>query len=184
MEIMEWILANWAYITIGILAVDKAVALTPTKWDDLIWTALKAAGKVIFAARKIKKPLVFFLLSISILVGCVVGCAELTVSEEVVGKILARRVGYSVALVDPVKAGDAMHAADLGMKNGASITTFLDILDNQVDTRDPFLVNDIKDLLSLFEFGAPRDIIASNELDYIKSILEAFTVGVKKGLGK
>tara|TARA_Y100000310_G_scaffold122901_1_gene121660 strand:- start:643 stop:786 length:144 start_codon:yes stop_codon:yes gene_type:complete len=40
---MELILANWEYILIGILAIDKAVALSPTKWDDLIWTSLKKA---------------------------------------------------------------------------------------------------------------------------------------------
>ena len=40
---MELILANWEYILIGILAIDKAVALSPTKWDDLIWTSVKKA---------------------------------------------------------------------------------------------------------------------------------------------
>ena len=40
---MELILANWEYILIGILAIDKAVALRPTKCDDLIWTSLKKA---------------------------------------------------------------------------------------------------------------------------------------------
>jgi len=47
---MELITANWEYILIGILAIDKAVALSPTEWDDLIWTSIKkaiykAAGK-------------------------------------------------------------------------------------------------------------------------------------------
>ena len=40
---MEFILANWEYILIGILAIDKAVALSPTEWDDLIWTSSKKA---------------------------------------------------------------------------------------------------------------------------------------------
>ena len=35
--------ANWEYIVIGIFAIDKAIALSPSKWDDLIWTALKKA---------------------------------------------------------------------------------------------------------------------------------------------
>ena len=26
---------------IAILCIDKAVALSPTKWDDLIWTSIK-----------------------------------------------------------------------------------------------------------------------------------------------
>ena len=38
---MEWISANWEYVLIAILCIDKAVALSPTKWDDLIWTSVK-----------------------------------------------------------------------------------------------------------------------------------------------
>ena len=40
---MDFILNNWEYILIGILAIDKAVALSPSEWDDLIWTAAKKA---------------------------------------------------------------------------------------------------------------------------------------------
>jgi len=42
---IELLLANWEYVLIAILAIDKIVALSPTEWDDLIWTAIK---KVIF----------------------------------------------------------------------------------------------------------------------------------------
>ena len=38
---MELLLENWEYILIGIMAIDKIVALTPSKWDDLIWTSIK-----------------------------------------------------------------------------------------------------------------------------------------------
>ena len=38
---MEMISANWEYVLIGILAIDKIVALTPSTWDDLIWTSIK-----------------------------------------------------------------------------------------------------------------------------------------------
>ena len=38
---MDIILANWEYVLIGILAIDKAVALSPSTWDDLIWTSIK-----------------------------------------------------------------------------------------------------------------------------------------------
>ena len=38
---MEWIVANWEYVLIGLMAVDKVVALSPTEWDDLIWTSVK-----------------------------------------------------------------------------------------------------------------------------------------------
>ena len=38
---MDWITANWEYMLIAILCIDKVVALSPTKWDDLIWTSIK-----------------------------------------------------------------------------------------------------------------------------------------------
>jgi len=40
---MDFLLSNWEYILIGILAIDKAVALSPSEWDDLIWTSVKKA---------------------------------------------------------------------------------------------------------------------------------------------
>ena len=40
---MDFIFNNWEYILIGILAIDKAVALSPSEWDDLVWTAAKKA---------------------------------------------------------------------------------------------------------------------------------------------
>ena len=38
---MELIAANWEYMLIAILCIDKVVALSPTEWDDLIWTSIK-----------------------------------------------------------------------------------------------------------------------------------------------
>ena len=38
---MEWVSANWEYMLIAILCIDKAVALSPSEWDDLIWTSIK-----------------------------------------------------------------------------------------------------------------------------------------------
>jgi hypothetical protein len=40
---MEFLINNWEYVLIAIMAVDKAVALSPSKWDDLIWTSIKKA---------------------------------------------------------------------------------------------------------------------------------------------
>ena len=40
---MDWVVANWEYMLIAILCIDKVVALSPTKWDDLIWTSVKKA---------------------------------------------------------------------------------------------------------------------------------------------
>ena len=40
---MDFLMNNWEYVLIAIMAVDKAVALSPSKWDDLIWTSIKKA---------------------------------------------------------------------------------------------------------------------------------------------
>lgn len=40
-EATEFLVANWEYVAIIILVLDKAVALSPTKWDDLLWTSVK-----------------------------------------------------------------------------------------------------------------------------------------------
>jgi hypothetical protein len=47
---MDFIISNWAYVAIVLLCIDKAVAMSPSKMDDLIWTVIrkaikKAAGK-------------------------------------------------------------------------------------------------------------------------------------------
>jgi len=47
---MELLGNYWEYILIGFLIVDKIVALSPSKMDDLLWTSVKkmikkAAGK-------------------------------------------------------------------------------------------------------------------------------------------
>jgi len=40
-ETVEILVANWEYVLIALLAIDKAVALSPSEWDDLIWTSIK-----------------------------------------------------------------------------------------------------------------------------------------------
>tara|TARA_R110001592_G_scaffold202756_1_gene452350 strand:- start:1797 stop:1946 length:150 start_codon:yes stop_codon:yes gene_type:complete len=40
---MELIVDNWEYALIVILSIDKAVALSPSTWDDLIWSSIKKA---------------------------------------------------------------------------------------------------------------------------------------------
>ena len=42
-EVVNILVQNWEYVIIAILAIDKAVALSPSKWDDLIWTSVKKA---------------------------------------------------------------------------------------------------------------------------------------------
>ena len=40
---MELIVENWEYAVLIILSIDKAVALSPSTWDDLIWSSIKKA---------------------------------------------------------------------------------------------------------------------------------------------
>tara|TARA_R110002020_G_scaffold358608_3_gene571233 strand:+ start:37 stop:189 length:153 start_codon:yes stop_codon:yes gene_type:complete len=40
---IEMITSNWEYVLIGLLSIDKVVALSPTEWDDLLWTSMKKA---------------------------------------------------------------------------------------------------------------------------------------------
>tara|TARA_Y100000310_G_C20081171_1_gene533895 strand:- start:172 stop:315 length:144 start_codon:yes stop_codon:yes gene_type:complete len=47
---MELLANYWEYVLIGFLLIDKIVALSPSKMDDLIWFSVKkmlkkAAGK-------------------------------------------------------------------------------------------------------------------------------------------
>ena len=38
---MQFLISNWEYVLIVVLAIDKIVALPPNTWDDLIWTSVK-----------------------------------------------------------------------------------------------------------------------------------------------
>ena len=40
---MDLLINNWEYALIILLAIDKIVALSPSQWDDLIWTSVKKA---------------------------------------------------------------------------------------------------------------------------------------------
>ena len=47
---MDFLSTYWEFVVIGFLVIDKIVALSPSKMDDLLWTTLKkllkkAAGK-------------------------------------------------------------------------------------------------------------------------------------------
>jgi hypothetical protein len=45
---VEFLSSNWSYALIAILAIDKAVAMSPSKMDDLLWTiAKKAIRKIV-----------------------------------------------------------------------------------------------------------------------------------------
>ena len=38
---MDFISSNWEYVLIALLCVDKMVALSPSKMDDLMWYSIK-----------------------------------------------------------------------------------------------------------------------------------------------
>ena len=42
---MDFITSNWAYVALLLLCIDKAVAMSPSKMDDLIWTFVRKAFK-------------------------------------------------------------------------------------------------------------------------------------------
>jgi len=49
---MDMIMQNWEYVAIGILVVDKVVAMSPSKMDDLLWASVK---KVLMGIKVMKK---------------------------------------------------------------------------------------------------------------------------------
>ena len=38
---MDFMMEIWEYALIAIMAIDKVVALSPSKMDDLVWTSIK-----------------------------------------------------------------------------------------------------------------------------------------------
>jgi hypothetical protein len=49
---MNFVADNWQYIAIGVMVVDKIVAMSPSKMDDLIWSSMK---KVLMGMKVMKK---------------------------------------------------------------------------------------------------------------------------------
>ena len=48
---MEFISDNWEWVAIAILVVDKMVAMSPSKMDDLLWSSFKR----VLTGLKLKK---------------------------------------------------------------------------------------------------------------------------------
>ena len=49
---MDFVADNWQYIAIGVMVVNKIVAMSPSKMDDLIWASMK---KVLMGMKVMKK---------------------------------------------------------------------------------------------------------------------------------
>ena len=45
-------MSNWEYVAIFMLVVDKIVAMSPSKMDDLLWASVK---KVLMGVKVMKK---------------------------------------------------------------------------------------------------------------------------------
>jgi len=43
---LEFLINNWEYVILGLLMADKIVAMTPTKYDDLILSSFKGFLKI------------------------------------------------------------------------------------------------------------------------------------------
>jgi len=48
---MDFMVENWEYVLIAVMMIDKVVALSPSKMDDLVWTSIK---KVLVGAKVMK----------------------------------------------------------------------------------------------------------------------------------
>jgi hypothetical protein len=49
---MDMLMSNWEYVAIFMLVVDKIVAMSPSKMDDLLWASVK---KVLMGVKVMKK---------------------------------------------------------------------------------------------------------------------------------
>ena len=48
---MDFILANWEYILVGVYALEKIVKMTPTKYDDILFDMILKPIKEKFAPK-------------------------------------------------------------------------------------------------------------------------------------
>jgi len=49
---MEFLQSNWQMVALGIMVLDKVVAMSPSKMDDLLWASVK---KVLMGLRVMGK---------------------------------------------------------------------------------------------------------------------------------
>jgi len=101
----------------------------------------------------------------------IAGCAAVQVQIDpvLIGKILARRVGYELAVAVPEQAAklipyaqEVMEAEDV---KGAAEAMAIKLIEIQIPG-DPLLVEDIRDLASIFNF----------EMDWSDSYIESVRV--------
>ena len=61
MTMTEWLINNWEYALVGFYALEKIVLLSPTKYDDMLWSMFvkpmfnKLSGKKQIELKRYKK---------------------------------------------------------------------------------------------------------------------------------
>ena len=109
---------------------------------------------------------------------CSCGTVQLTDTQEVVGSILARRVGHILALDYPktVERLKPVAMAFVESGNVLSIDTFVSILAGDID--DLLLRADIQELSALIRIESP---CTPEQMKMAKRIMRAFLQGVEIG---
>ena len=51
-QITVWIVQNWGYLLVGFMVLEKAVKISPWKWDDLVVDGCKEVCMVLVKLRK------------------------------------------------------------------------------------------------------------------------------------
>ena len=112
---------------------------------------------------------------------CSCGTVQLTDTQEVVGSILARRVGHILASDYPktVERLEPVAMAFVESGNVLSIDTFVSILVSDID--DPLLKADIVELIGLIQVEPPY---TPEELEAAKRVVRAFLQGVEIAGGR
>ena len=109
------------------------------------------------------------------------GAIQLTDTQEVASSILARRVGYVLAIRQPemTKRLQPVAIAFIESGNVLSIDTFVSILVSDID--DPLLKADIVELIGLIQVESSY---TPEELEAAKRIVRAFLQGVEIAGGR
>ena len=128
-----------------------------------------------------KSNLKLFSAVLTIVFLCSCSAIQLTDTQEVVGSILARRVGHILALDYPKTVERLEPAAMAFIESGnvLSIDTFVSILVSDID--DPLLKADIVELIELIQV---EPFYTPEELEATKRIVRAFLQGVEIAGGR
>nr|WP_321513144.1 hypothetical protein [uncultured Pseudodesulfovibrio sp.] len=98
--IIAWMAQHWELVAIAILLIDKIVAMSPTKWDDLLWTSVK---KVLTGAVG-KKAVVIVPLLFTVAVMSACGTKDLSPQESFI------KASYQTLAVAGTTYDNAMNA--------------------------------------------------------------------------